>query len=157
MTRTQYKNKQYRNFDSKANRRTAPPVLKWKWDIIPGARCPACNKNNHNVYKTGCPSLAVYTKCKQFHEKHTDEEIAPVIEAYNKYQKELNRKLKERRNNDCRMIRTLHQNNYPDNEINDLKEDLFQQYKSDFPEEQYNHDKPLDVLEDEASHESDEE
>ena len=145
MTCTQYKNKQYRNFDSKANRRTAPPVLKWKWDIIPGARCPACNKNNHNVYKTGCPSLAVYTKCKQFHEKHTDEEIAPVIEAYNKYQKELNRKLKERRNNDCRMIRTLHQNNYPDNEINDLKEDLFQQYKSDFPEEQYNHDKPLDV------------
>ena len=91
-----------------------------------GARCPACNKNNHNVYKTGCPVLAVFAKCKQSHEKHTNEEIAPVIESYNKYQKELSQKLEERRNNDCRMIHTLYQNEYPENEINDLNKDLFQ-------------------------------
>ena len=42
---------------------------KIEWKIMPGETCPACLKNNHNVYKTGCPSLLVFAACSNFYHK----------------------------------------------------------------------------------------
>ena len=33
-----------------------------KWEILPGETCPACLRNNHNVYGTVCPTLATFAQ-----------------------------------------------------------------------------------------------
>jgi hypothetical protein len=38
-----------------------------EWKVILGATCPACGKNNHNVYKTSCPSLGLFANCHNFY------------------------------------------------------------------------------------------
>jgi hypothetical protein len=124
-----------------------------KWEIIPGARCPACHKRDHNVYKTGCPELARFAVCKEFYDKTPDAQLQPVIREYKKYQASIAKKMKERRNNDRRTLRTL-KSEYDDDDMSKIKESLFQEYKTDFLEDQYRVDNPLDYLDDEDVNEN---
>jgi hypothetical protein len=118
------------------------------WEIIPGARCPACHKNNHNVYKTGCPDLARFAACKAFYDKTPADQLKPIVRAYKKYQYELGKKMKDRRNQDRRMVRTL-KHDYDTEDIEKIKTSLFHEYKTDYQENQYLQTNPLDDLDDE--------
>ena len=111
--------------------------------IIPGATCPACGKNNHNVYKTGCPALGLFANCQDFYKSQPKNLIDKVQHAFNKYQSELGKKMLERRNKDRRILRTVAATCGED-QVNDLKDSMFHEYKSDFSEEQYITDNPYD-------------
>ena len=56
-----------------------------EWKIIPGASCPACKKNNHNVYKTGCPALGLFANCKEFYDSQPKNLIDKAQNSFNKY------------------------------------------------------------------------
>ena len=114
-----------------------------EWKIIPGATCPACGKNNHNVYKTGCPSLGLFANCHDFYKSQPKHLIEKVQNAFNKYQVELGKKMMERRNKDRRILRTVAATCGED-QVADLQDSMFIEYKSDFTEEQYNNDNPYE-------------
>ena len=120
---------------------TDPTKLNWK--VIPGAVCPACKKNNHNVYTTGCPSLGLFSACKEFYDKTPKSDLKPVQDAYVKYQRELGKKLKERRNNDRRTLRTV-AHTYGESDVATLKKALFDSYKVDYLDEQFVTDNPYE-------------
>jgi hypothetical protein len=136
------------------------PDTKWvdelKWEILPGEFCPACGKNNHNVYKTGCPALATFAYCKHFMDMTPRHKLEPVLKAYKQYQRDLGRKLRDCRNNDRRTLRALKAANWTNEDINEVKDTLFVDYKRDYLDEQYVTQNPLDDLEDEHDTDSEE-
>ena len=120
-----------------------------KWEIQPGEQCPACGKCNHNVYKTGCPSLSQFAVCKEFYDKTPKELLDSVIDSYKQYQKELKEKLRQQRNNDRKAIRTLTERYQNDDDIAEIKKTFFKAYVDDYPEEQFLESNPYCTLEDE--------
>ena len=151
LTRSNYK-KQHINQDKKGSygrgipSKEPSPITdptKLNWKVIPGAVCPACKKNNHNVYTTGCPSLGLFSACKEFYDKTPKSDLKPVQDAYVKYQRELGKKLKERRNNDRRTLRTV-ADTYGDSDVATLKKALFDSYKVDYLDEQFVTDNPYE-------------
>ena len=156
--RPPYRKDKYNDKPRQPYGKTASNDTKWadnlKWEIIPDAKCPACGKINHNVYKTGCPELARFAACKDFYDKTPNDKLQPFLKAYKQYQSNLARKMKDRRNNDRRILRTL-KAEYDDEDIAKIKVSLFKEYKSDFKEEQYLVDNPFDDLTDEDIHDSD--
>jgi hypothetical protein len=119
-----------------------------EWKLLPGEKCPACHMNNHKVYSTGCPTFAKYAACKAFYDTCPPDKIKAVIKSFNKYQRELARKLLERRNNDRRAIRTLAVKYNPD-DITEIKTHFFDKYKEEYVEEKDRVDNPYDDLTDE--------
>ena len=117
--------------------------MKLNWKVIPGAVCPACKKNNHNVYTTGCPSLGLFSACKEFYDKTPKGTLQPIQDAYVQYQRELGKRLRERRNNDRRTLRTV-ADTYGESDVATLKKALFDSYKSDNLDEQYITDNPYE-------------
>lgn len=59
-----------------------------KWKYLPGAVCSACGQNNHDIYETGCPAMAVFCNCQKFFNKSKPEHLRPVIEQFAKFKKE---------------------------------------------------------------------
>ena len=114
-----------------------------EWRIIPGATCPACGKNNHNVYKTGCPSLGLFANCQEFYKSQPKHIIDKVQQAFNKYQHELGQKMMDRRNKDRSILRTVAATCGED-QVTDLQVSMFDEYKADFKDEQYNDTNPYD-------------
>jgi hypothetical protein len=98
-----------------------------KWEVIPGAKCNACLKGNHNIYKTGCPTFAQFAVCKAFYEKCPTDKLQQVLKSYKTYQSELAHKLRQRRNQDRKTIRLL-QDDYDDEDIMKIKTVFFKQY-----------------------------
>ena len=163
MTRYQSRQSPYNKTNAEKPKPTFPqrtpykgkPSTTWadtlEWKVIPGIECPACKKNNHNackknnhnVYSTGCPALSLYCACKNFYDKTPKEQLEPVKESYLKYQKELGKRLKERRNNDRRTLRLL-ADNYDNDDVGEMKKLLFDKYKTDFEDEQYLTNNPYD-------------
>jgi hypothetical protein len=113
----------------------------FKWEILPGQTCPACKKNNHNVYKTGCPALATFANCQAFFDSKPRSLIEKVQRSFNQYQKALGKKMMERRNKDRRLLRTVAATT-SENDFGALKIAMFQDYKNDYMEEQYNQENP---------------
>lgn len=145
-----YRNNKKQSFTKNNNNQAKDKwAEKIEWKIIPGATCEACNKANHNVYETGCPQLATFAICKDFHDKTDPEKLRPVIQAYKKYRKDLNSKLKQRRNNDRKTIRTLAAA-YDEDDISNIKQTLYNSYLEDFKDEQYCMSNPYNTIEDEA-------
>jgi hypothetical protein len=146
--------------DNKRHRKEYTNDTKWadelKWEILPGEFCTACGKNNHNVYKTGCPALATFAYCQTFMDKTPAKQLEPVLKAYKKYQRDLGRKLRDRRNNDRRTLRALKAANWTNEDITEVKDTLFVDYKRDYLDEQYVTQNPLDDLEDETDTDSEE-
>jgi hypothetical protein len=114
-----------------------------EWKIIPGAKCPACKKNNHNVYKTGCPALGLFAHCQHFYDTQPKKLIDKVKTAFDKYQRELGKKMMERRNKDRSTLRTVAAT-YGEEDLGALRDAMFDEYKNDFREEQYNEENPYD-------------
>ena len=75
--------------------------------------------------------------------------LRPVIQAYKKYRRDLNSKLKQRRNNDRKTIRTLAAA-YDEDDISNIKQTLYNSYLEDFKDEQYCMSNPYNTIEDEA-------
>ena len=154
--------KQFNKYDhkSKANdykKSTWAERLEWK--LLPGEKCPACKLNNHHVYSTGCPTFAKYAACKEFYDTCPQDKVKAVVQSFNKYQRELARKLLERRNNDRRAIRTLAVKYNPE-DITEIKSHFFDKYKEEYVEERERDDNPYDDLTDEVyslDYDSDEE
>ena len=153
VTKSNYRNRPNKNakFDKNNNKRNNGNA-KWadsiEWKLIPGATCDACQQANHNVYETGCPQLARFAICKEFYDKTEPEKLQPVIKAYKKYRKELNIKLKQRRNNDRKTIRTLTAK-YDNDDMANIKQTLYNSYLEDFKDEQYCMTNPYDNMNDE--------
>jgi hypothetical protein len=143
--RRDYDNNQRYRADKGNNHKPNDTRVKSKleWKIMPGAICPACKKNNHNVYKTGCPSLGLFAQCQEFYDKTPKPLLDEVKTAYEQYQRELGKKLKERRNKDRHTLRTVAAT-YGDDDMGALKDAMFQEYKNDYMDEQYVTDNPYD-------------
>ena len=143
--RQPYNNKDKKGAYDKDNTPNESPSdpMKLNWKVIPGAVCPACKKNNHNVYTTGCPSLGLFSACKEFYDKTPQSTLKPIQNAYMQYQRELGKRLKERRNNDRRTLRTV-VDTYGEDDVATLKKALFDSYKHDYLDEQYITDNPYE-------------
>jgi Zn ribbon nucleic-acid-binding protein len=114
-----------------------------EWRLLPGATCPACKKNNHNVYHTGCANFGLFASCKEFYDQAPKEHIEKVKASYQKYQRELGKKQRERRNHDKQTLRTVAAN-FEEEEVAKLQKVLFTNYKKDFAEEQHLEENPYD-------------
>ena len=102
-----------------------------KWKYLPGAICSACGQNNHDIYETGCPAMAVFCNCQKFFNKSKPEHLQPVIEQFAKFKKEQREKQQIRRKD---MKRTLKQlNGCCDGAI--IRKVFSDQYFEEFPEE----------------------
>jgi hypothetical protein len=137
--------KKYKRNDKKYEHDNDKWADKLEWKIIPGAICPACKTNNHNVYETGCPTLAKFAACKEFYDKTPKDKLEPVKKSYWKYLSEIRRKMKESRNHTRKTLKFLN-GSFESDEINVLKEEFFRQYKEEYQEEQYRADNPFHNL-----------
>ena len=126
-----------------------PTSHKWakdlKWDIIPGAICPACKKSNHNIYKTGCPTMAQFCACQEFYDITPKDQLKPVMNAYQNYLREIQSKMKTRRNSDRKNLRLL-KREYDNDDMAVLKKTFFTNYLDDFNEDQYVNHNPYDDI-----------
>ena len=153
------KNRPPKFINPKKNKYKADKEVKdLKWEVMVGEECPGCGKSNHNVYKTGCPSLAVFANCQEFYRKHKDEDIMPKVrEAYKQYQKELRKKLRAKRNDTRGHLRVICDVTAGDSDVQYLKDLYFDTYKQNNPKEQYETNNFFNNLDDEQSTSEDEE
>lgn len=121
-----------------------------KWEIMPNEQCPACQRYNHNVYKTGCPQLATFANCQKFMKTIPKDKVDVILEEFNNYQKTLNKSKRQRRNNDRRTIKALAET-YDEEDIAQVKKTLFNKYLEDFKDEQYCVENPYESLDNEES------
>ena len=92
----------YEHHDSTARNDQWYKNIKWKY--LPGAVCPACGRNDHDIYQTGCPQMAIFCNCMEFYRSHDKRELEPVKQAYNDFMAEQRNKKKSHRSNYRRMI-----------------------------------------------------
>jgi hypothetical protein len=143
-----YNNKNKHEYSKNKYKRTAktPNFAKdLKWEVIPNAVCPACGKNNHNIYLTGCPTMAQFCACKEFYDKTPPEQLEPVKASYQKYLREIQKKMKLKRKNDREILRKL-TSKYDAEDMDNLKTIFFDEYKEKFNEDQYNDTNPYSNL-----------
>ena len=103
-------------------------TLKWKY--IPGAFCQACGKNNHDVYETGCPTLATFCNCKAFFDQHDPNEIQPVIDAFQEYQKSRRDDKQRAKKYYGKLLQNM------DGDKSSVKKAVHTAYYTDFPEDE---------------------
>ena len=118
----------FKNDGYKNRRNEWAPEL--QWERLEGATCPACGKSNHNVYRTGCPSLAVYCACKEFYDKTDKDKLVPVQKSFQKYQKELRHKIRARKSTDKMYLRRMSME-YDTEDMAKLKRTFAQQFTDD--------------------------
>ena len=112
-----------------------------KWKIIPGAICSACGGSNHEVYETGCPQLARFSNCKEFMQRHSPEQIKPVVESYNEYVRDRRRQRQNTKKGYRRTIKSLEADEEMDDKgLAHIKQLYEQDYYDQYPEESYNDD-----------------
>ena len=112
-----------------------------RWELKPGKICPACKKNNHHFYETGCPQMATFAVCKEFYDAAPKEHFHAIKKHYQKYLAELRQKQKDRVKSDKKVLKTLRAR-YDDEDFASLQETYFECYKQDFPEECEREDNP---------------
>ena len=120
-----------------------------KWKYLPGAVCSACGQNNHEIYETGCPAMAIFCNCQKFFNKSKPEHLKPVIEQFAKFKEEQrNKQMKRRRE----MKKTLNKLKDCGDEAK-IRKVFVNQYFEEFPEEQLLHD-DIDFYENSSDSES---
>lgn len=126
------------------------------WTIMKNQTCPACYKTDHNVYKTGCPAFAQFAVCNEFYKTVPKDKLDIVVSEYQKYQQELGKRKREKRNSVRKVLRSL-KAGYHQDDIEQMKETLFLDYKNEFEDEASNNVNPFDNLDfeenDEEHHE----
>ena len=107
-----------------------------KWKFLPGAVWSACGKTPHEIYKTGCPAMAIFCNCQQFFNKTKPEHLKLVIEKFAKFKTDQRLKQSQWRKEMSRTIKQLH-------DCGDkvkIKKVFADQYFNEFPEERLFHD-----------------
>jgi hypothetical protein len=133
---------------TKANNKWAS-ALQWKY--LPGQTCTACGQNNHEIYETGCPAMSIFCNCKEFFDKHTEEELEPVLKQFALFKSGQMKQQKKKRNEYRKQIRKL-------SAVGDtpqIKKIFLDSYIEEFPEEEYIEENPFDTLELEPENEDD--
>ena len=140
------------SYHKKTHSSKKQPDINWskvlKYETIPNARCPGCGGINHNVYSTGCPTLARFAICKEFYDSQPKEAIEPVIKSYNEYMKTLRTKMKTRRNEGRKFIKRCASktDRYDNEDIDTLRTEWFETYKEDFEDyDNITDDNPFDT------------
>ena len=122
-----------------------------KWEVIKGAVCPGCKRNNHNVYKTGCPAFAQFAICQEFYDKCPPKELQKVKTSFTEYQKSRRNQMNERKRTDRATIRKFEaKGKHDQDDMAEVKLTFFEAYKEDFQEEQYLEENPFDTMGDES-------
>jgi hypothetical protein len=116
-----------------------------KWEIIEGAECAGCRRNNHDVYKTGCPAFAQFALCQEFYKTVPSDQLEKVKQAFLKHQKSRRNAMTNKKKEYKSTIRTLQADpEYDDYEIAKLKKTFFERYKEEFKEERNIESNPFD-------------
>ena len=110
-----------------------------KWKFMPGAVCSACGQNNHEIYETGCPAMAIFCHCKAFYDKTNPKDLIPVLQQFSQYKAEQREKQKLKRREIKANIKQLI--GCGDESL--IKDAFESQYLEEFPEEVLV-DNPLD-------------
>jgi hypothetical protein len=116
------------------NGRTKGWAKRTKFEYMPGTICPACNTSNHNVYKTGCRNMAIFCACQNFYDKHSNEELQPIMEQYTAYLKQQmkSKKTSNRRYKNIVKSMTAIQD---EEQLASIKKTFYQQHLLDYPED----------------------
>ena len=112
--------------------------------MLPGETCPACKKNNHNVYETGCPTLATFCACKAFYDRTPKALLEPIKKQYEEYLQSIKSRMRKRRMEDKATLRRLQQQ-HPDDNMEILTSALHKTYVDDYPEAQYDENPYLNL------------
>ena len=105
-----------------------------KWELTPGATCSACGQNNHEIYKTGCPAMAIFCNCKAFYDKTDPKKLAPVLEQFTTFKAEQRKKQKARKKEMRATIKRLTDCGAEEAQVNKV---FMDQYLEEFPAEEY--------------------
>ena len=116
-----------------------------KWEIIDGAECAGCRRNNHDVYRTGCPAFAQFALCQEFYKTVPSEQLEKVKQAFLKHQKSRRLAMSNKKKDYKSTIRTLQADpDYDEHEIAKLRKTFFEKYKNEFKEERNIDSNPFD-------------
>ena len=123
------KGNKYREYD----KGTRKPRQRWrekmKWEFLPEEVCSACGQNNHEIYKTGCPAMAVFCNCQKFFNKSK-----PVMEQFAKFKKSQREKQAARKKDMRRTVKQL--DGCGDSAM--IKKEFADQHYDEFQEEMLN-------------------
>lgn len=107
---------------------------KLQWRLAKGLRCPGCGGNDHNVYETGCPKIALFANCQDFIKHQDPDKIKLVRNSYKKYMREREQGKKEHKRNTKEKIRSL-KGDYTEESIAHLKKAAYADFRTSFPED----------------------
>ena len=113
---------------------------------MPDTICPACGKKNHNVYDTGCPTLARFAMCKHFYDQCPKDKLDYLVKEFKTWQRDVDKQKKDRRNYDKKTLRTLKDNKYHSDDIESIKKTMYNSYINDFRDEEFSMDNPYDDI-----------
>ena len=134
-----------RNNRFQKNQRNDKWADQLKWEVIKGAVCPGCKRNNHNVYRTRCPAFAQFAICQEFYDKCPPKELEKVKNSFTEYQKSRRNQMNNRKRSDRATIRKFEDKGKHDSDdMAEVKLTFFEAYKDDFHEEQYLEDNPFE-------------
>ena len=129
--------KSYNKYNKPITRTPKDNFENIKWEFMPGAVCSACGQNNHEIYKTGCPAMAIFCNCKKFYDKTDPKKLAPVLEQFATFKAEQRKKQKARKKDLRATIKRLKDCGAEDAKVNKV---FLDQYLEEFPSEMYAHE-----------------
>lgn len=116
-----------------------------KWEIIEGAECAGCRRNNHDVYRTGCPAFAQFALCQDFYKTVPKDQLDKVKNAFLQHQKSRKKAMNSKKREYRSTIKTLQADpDYDDNVVAKLRKTFFDKYKEEFEEERHLDDNPFE-------------
>ena len=96
--------------------------------------CRACGKARHEIFTTGCDQFAIYCKCKAMDSKITDKQRAKTLKNFEERQDQLLLAKKRSKKSIRKLITTISDQN-PSDVVDELKEELTEQFKDTYPDE----------------------
>ena len=97
---------------------------------MPGAECSACGQNNHEIYTTGCPAMAIFCRCQKFYNSVDPELLEPVLEQFKQFKAEQRKRQAAKKREYKRSIKALKDcSGQPL-----IRKVFFDQYLAEFPE-----------------------
>ena len=104
-----------------------------EWKYMPGAVCSACGQNNHEIYSTGCPAMAIFCNCKKFYDSVDPETLEPVLEQFTKFKAEQRKRQSSKKKQLRASIKALKScSDQPT-----IRKVFFDQYLDEFPEAEH--------------------
>jgi hypothetical protein len=116
-----------------------------KWEIIEGAECAGCRRNNHDVYRTGCPAFAQFALCQEFYKTVPSEQLSKVKNAFLQHQKSRRLAMSKKKKEYRSTIKALQADpDYEEDVIEKIRKTFFHKYKEEFHEERQLESNPFE-------------